>query len=431
MCMCIAWRDWRYPTVANADSLTRALVQLDAWLETMRQPGGYGGPVAHWWHDQFLYTGPGLDWRYEGILIGYSELWKKTGNRQWLQRVQQATEDLKLGQTAAGSFAMSGFERNPETLGTPHEAAASLGLLQSMQVTGDRTALPTARRNLAHLVQKLWDPVARGFNDRPGTPGRVPNKLATLSQALCLLAQLTNDSHWLDWAKAAIDDVVRFQIPQGPFQGAIHQYAPDNQHGDGRLFPFYNARCVEPLGVASHVFNDPRYLAAAHEVLKFLRYTMTSDGQWPQICYLSGQSAAYPRWIAGSAEILYAFHTLGEPLPTGPLDQLLTSQLPSGGFPTAIGFARKTRRRAPLDPPDYRDVTPVTGWNDKVLRLLSALLPPSADVWPEPAITTYSREVLMHRKPIIFTETFDHFYYGDHLSMRKAEPWAKGRLIWG
>jgi hypothetical protein len=60
-----------------------ALADLDAWLQTIHQPRGYAGPVAHWWQNRYRYTGPGLDWRYEGILIGYSLLYQKTGELRW------------------------------------------------------------------------------------------------------------------------------------------------------------------------------------------------------------------------------------------------------------------------------------------------------------------------------------------------------------
>jgi hypothetical protein len=36
---------------------------------------------------------------------------------------------------------------------------------------------------------------------------------------------------------------------------------------------------------------------------------------------------------------------------------------------------------------DYLDVTPVVGWNDKVLRLLAALLPPDEPI-PEGRVST-------------------------------------------
>ena len=70
--------------------IVQAVSKLDAWLETMRGPDGYGGPVAHWWQNCLQFTGAGLDWRYEGIVIGYLNLYQKTGNEQWLAKARRA-----------------------------------------------------------------------------------------------------------------------------------------------------------------------------------------------------------------------------------------------------------------------------------------------------------------------------------------------------
>ncbi|MEZ4663016.1 MAG: hypothetical protein R2911_36170 [Caldilineaceae bacterium] len=38
-------------------TLGPAVLQLDRWLDTMRGPAGYGGPVVHWWQDSLHYAG--------------------------------------------------------------------------------------------------------------------------------------------------------------------------------------------------------------------------------------------------------------------------------------------------------------------------------------------------------------------------------------
>src|SRR5512143_2590227 len=74
--------------IALPDDLQAAVAQavfaLDAWLDSQRQAGGYGGPVVHWWRDCTDFTGPGLDWRYEGIITGYINLWASTRRPIWL-----------------------------------------------------------------------------------------------------------------------------------------------------------------------------------------------------------------------------------------------------------------------------------------------------------------------------------------------------------
>jgi len=384
------------------DRIAQAVVDLGAWLETMRQPGGYGGPVAHWWQNRFQYTGPGLDWRYEGILIGYATLHEKTGDAAWRGRLDVAADDVIAGQRPDGSYRASRFEMNPDTLGTPHEAAATHGLLAAQpHLSNGEKAVEVARRNLDNLVEKLWD--GRGFNDRPGVSGRVPNKLATLAHALMCYVRLTGDGGYLPYAKAALDDVLRYQMAQGPNVGAVHQYAPGGAAGDGRFFPYYNARCVPALVLGADLLGDERYLEAARGIKSFLDGTMHHDGSWPQIVYVNGRRAAWPRWLAGTADILLAYGSLGEAMPDVALRRLLDSQLPSGGFRTATGFQAQIRQAAP-SAADYRDVVPVVGWNDKALRLLATMLP-SPTTLPAPETAATELPVTVGAAPALFRES--------------------------
>jgi hypothetical protein len=368
----------------TTEHIPQTLSKLTHWLETMRQKGGYGGPVAHWWGNRYSYTGPGLDWRYEGIFIGYATLLQKSQETRWCKPLCCAAKDLLLAQQEDGSYRASRFEINPGTLGTPHEAAATLGLLEALPYLGKREhLLEAAKRNLDNLIARLWD--GEGFNDRPGISGRVPNKLATLAQTLMTYAVVSGDERYLHYARAALEDVLSYQVMGGCFDGAVHQYAPGCARGDGRFFPYYAARCVPPLVLASSVFAEPCYKDAAKRILGFLQKVMEPEGSWPQIVYASGRRAEWPRWLAGAADILLAYVAVGEPLPAAALTRLLESQLPSGGIPTAEGFRGQIDQRPHDGPPDYRDVTPVVGWNDKVLRLLSTLLEvgatlPRADV---------------------------------------------------
>jgi hypothetical protein len=409
--------------------VAQALVNLHTWLGTMRQPGGYGGPVAHWWQNRFRYTGPGLDWRYEGILIGYKTLFEKTQNPCWQLCLNRAANDLIGGQNEDGSYRASRFEINPGHLGTPHEAAASFGLLSALPYLNDEAcALETAKRNLGNLIALLWD--GKGFNDRPKISGRVPNKLATLAQALMTLAEVTQDSSYHAYAKAALEDVLRYQVKTGPLAGAIHQYAPDAGTGDGRFFPYYAARCVPPLLQAYETFGGARYLEAARLTLGFIKHSMASDGSWPQIIYDTKQQASWPRWLAGAADILLAFKVLNEPVPEVALERILATQLKSGGFPTAHGFASQISQREPNKAPDYRDVTPVVGWNDKLFRLLSDMLEakdsdkdlPKATVSEvQQAVTIWGQNAMFEETPRAIRITMkEHVVYEWH----KESPWA-------
>lgn len=419
----------------NAD-LLRTVAGLEAWLRTVRQPGGFGGPVAHWWRDCLLYTGPGIDWRYEGILAAYRLLYERTGRVEFRVRLREAAADVLAGQRADGLYRGSRFEENPGVLGTPHEAAATLGLLDALPHLPDRApVLAAAQRNLAALIERLWDQRAQGFDDRPGVPGRVPNKLATMAEALLRHAAASGEEGWLPQARAALDAVVAYQVPRGACVGAVHQYAAGAAEGDGRFFPYYNARCVPPLLLGAQVLGSDRYREAAEGIVGFLERSVDPDGLWPQVVYAGGGRAPRPRWIAGAGDTLRALRAAGRPVPVATLRHLVAGQLASGGLRTADGFARPFGRRAPVGPPDWRDLLPVAGWNDKAFRAMVELLP-AGGVLPEARLEPVELPCLWAGRSAVFREDERQVVVtardgGVCYRWVKAEPWAMdGKGAW-
>src|ERR1041385_4387491 len=151
----------------------------------MRGVGGYGGPISHWGESSFIYCGPMADWRYEGIISGYTNLYHARGQSVWRERAKQACDDVVAAQLPSGKFRNSAFQQGPMEGGTPHEAAVDVGLLelaQLLQEIGDETWLSyfdVACRNIErYLLTDLWD--GKGFRDQPWNSTRVPNKNATI-----------------------------------------------------------------------------------------------------------------------------------------------------------------------------------------------------------------------------------------------------------
>jgi hypothetical protein len=371
---------------SGTSSVARRLGKLDAWLETMRQEAGYAGPVAHWWGSTYQYAGPGLDWRYQGLLAGYGLLAAHTGQRKWLGRTNLCALHLIRGQSLDGSYPQSRFEANPGTLGTPHEAAAAHGLLLAADVVSPReAAVASAARCLDHLLIRFWDPIGAGsFNDGLNTRGRVPNKLATMAEALMACAEGAADTGYLKFARTALDDILRFQVSKGPLAGAVHQWSPDTYVGDGRFFPYYNARCVPALLKGAVVYGTERYREGAELILDFLTRVLNQDGTWPQLVYAGGHRVEYPHWVAPTADMLLAYKQAGRAFPPGVLARLWQGALATGAYRTADGFGSRYKARAGRRLADYRDVTAVVGWNDKVLRLAAELAPDQGAIPDEP-----------------------------------------------
>jgi hypothetical protein len=362
----------------------QALVQLEGWLDSMRGPDGYGGPVAHWWQNCLHFTGAGLDWRYEGIILGYLALWRKTHDERWLAKARRAGDDLVRGQLPSGNFRDSCFELNPYTGGTPHEAAADIGLLhladalRSIADPAWNVYCTAARRNLDQVyIARLWDAQERYFRDTPSVVSFVPNKCATLAEALFKLGELTGESRYIEqYALPTLDLVLQYQVQAGPLQGAIYQNMLRGTKV-AKFFPYYAARCVPALMMGYHYAGKDRFAKAALEAMQFVFRWRHEDGSIAQVVYPRGVNR-FPVWVAAVGDILRAAH-LVRPLGfdadlSASHAWLLAGQQPTGGISTGRGFASQVSQRSPDRLPEFRDVLPVCGWCDKAFRYLAELV---------------------------------------------------------
>jgi hypothetical protein len=359
------------------------VADLDAWLETMRGPDGYGGPVAHWWQQSLVYTGAGLDWRYEGIIAGYLQLWERTGDDCWLAKARRAGDDLIAGQSPEGHYAASAFEINPATAGTPHEAACDVGLLllalalrRAGQAGVERYAACAERNLRAFAIAQLWDDEAKIFRDSPVAPSFVPNKAATLCEAVFLLGEVCGDTLWIErYALPTLDHIIGHQVRgNGRLDGAIAQNSFGRQRVE-KYFPVYIARCVPTLLRGYRWTGDERYSECALRAMQFITRWTRPDGSLPTVIHANQHVSCHPRWIAPLGDILRA---ADETRPYGfdgdlnaTEDYLLAGQDCSGGIRTARGFAGQAGGRMPALP-DVRDLLHVVGWCDKAFRYLAA-----------------------------------------------------------
>ncbi|NJN67966.1 MAG: hypothetical protein HC884_15290 [Chloroflexaceae bacterium] len=420
----------------DSEQVNRAVARLDAWLETMRGPGGYGGPVAHWWQQSLVYTGPGHDWRYEGIIAGYLQLWKYTGERRWLDKVRRAGDDLVDAQLENGHFAASVFELNPATAGTPHEAGCDSGLLllalllrEQGDPSWERYAACAERNVRCFYIEQLWDESMQAFRDDPRAPAFVPNKAATVCETMFLMAEATGQDIWVEhYAMPTIRRILAHQVTGGPFDGAMAQ----NSLGPRRIekyFPIYNARCVSALLRGYRWTNQESYADAALRVMGFLRRWMAPDGSLPTVIYPNRSVNRYPLWIAPLGDVLHAANVCRSYGFEADFSEtarwVLAGQDETGGIQTARGFAAQAGG-TPGSLPDVRDVLHVVGWCDKVFRFLSAhvrkgpLPVATSDPFEQPC-TFRGRSLLLTESP---TELVVAAHQEPRYRWHKGQPWA-------
>lgn len=427
---------------ALSTRIDTAVTLLDNWLETMRGPGGYSGPVAHWWQQSLLYTGAGLDWRYEGIIAGYLTLWERTGQEIWLDKALKAGNDLISGQLENGHFPASAFEINPATAGTPHEAGCDVGLLllalalKKAGRTDWQSYANCAQRNLVRFyVKQLWDEQAQSFRDSPAVPSFVPNKAATASEAFFLLSELTGDSGWAEtYALPNLKKIMEHQLKSGKLSGAVSQ----NSFGARRIekyIPIYNARCVSALRRGYLWTGNEEFIDSARRIMEFIVQEYRYRGYLPTVIYHDRSENSNPAWIAALGDVLRAAAELkpygfeAEDFTSEILERLLKGQDVSGGIQTATGFAGQAGGKlAAL--PDVRDVLHVVGWCDKAFRYLATQVSKASLPEVQTQTSQFETECIFqgHKMRLVETaEKLEISYLSNHklcYQWLKGETWA-------
>jgi hypothetical protein len=418
----------------------QAVADLHYWLTSMRSTDGFGGPVTHWWRNSLQFTGTGLDWRYEGIVNGYLTLYAKTGSDVWLRLAQQAGDDLVAGQTSSSNFVASSFELNPYPGGNPGEAACDLALLRlahTLRAAGDfawERYLRTAERNLRdHYIARLWDRDAQVFSDSLDHATFVPNKAATLVEAILLHDELVANSEWSErFALPTLNAILHHQVADGPLRGAIYQYGHGGQPVEW-FFPYYIARCLPALKAAFVYNGDERFRDAALAAAVFVMHWRSDDGSFPQVVYSAQRVNAWPRWIAGTGDILrgmQAANELGASHDLAPTeDWLLAGRMDNGGIRTAHGFAAQASQRLKSTLPDFRDVMPVCGWADKAFAWLAGTLDTNTLIPLTGSDQSVDVECSLNGKRCLYRETGEtmELWRDDALlyRWRKGDMWAE------
>ena len=375
------------------NDVVASIGKLDTWLQGMRTYGGYGGPVTHWWQSCLQFSGPMLDWRYEGIITGYLSLYRATCNRLWLERAIEAADDLRCGQLPNGTFRNSSFEVGPIEGGTPHEAAADIGLLELATVLrGEDDCRWTkyfevAERNIhQYQIARLWNGTA--FLDQAWNTTMVANKNATTMEALLLYEALggTCQRKYIEGAAGVLLSA-QVTAPTALYGGTIHLGSGPHRLAIG----IYTARCASALIRLHGSYPEDRYLHAAIDMGVFLLRLVRPNGTIFGY-YQDEQEIQSPTWVSPSGDILRALILLKPWLPEAEqrvdelADAIIGSQLPSGGIPTAFGLGRKGSVSLHTGLPDFRDVLPVVGWVDKSFRALAMLVPEAAELTPGPGM---------------------------------------------
>lgn len=357
---------------------------LDAWLDTMRGPRGYSGPLADWWQHGFTAMGTALDWRYEGIIGGYLALWRRTGEGHWLAKAQWAGDDLLAGQSPAGYFAHGATGRAPFGIVASHAAACATALLELALALRDARS-PSWRPYAAaaevtihgSILMDLWDAERGLFRQSPTTATFIPHEAALICEMFFRQAELRHIAGAVEeYALPTLRAITRYQIRSAGnrLDGAI-PFRVTSTRPPAQYLPLCVARAVPALLQGFDWTRDERFLEAAWRGFAFVQRCRNEDGSFPAVLYPAGRTNQYPHWIAATGDVLRASAALATHGISTNVEAtrawLLAGQDCTGGIITARGFgARVQQRLKPL--PDVRDLLRIVGWCDKAFRALAS-----------------------------------------------------------
>lgn len=252
--------------------IENAVAGLEAWFETMRTDGGYGGPSIGPRGLSMRYCGAAFDWRYEGLLDGHAAMYCATKNPAYLNRIERDLSELCAAQLLNGTFRNSCFDQNPHEGGMPHEAAtlAAACRARTLLEENGRTAPDALKQTLERFVEirllnELWNRLLHTFNDwfQSSFETYTPHAVAACIELLIGHAEEQNDwPRFERYVIGAADSLLAVQISGGPLRGAI----PLSNSGGSAISPALAARCAPALQRTGQKTGEKKYTKAADEL---------------------------------------------------------------------------------------------------------------------------------------------------------------------
>lgn len=353
------------------EEINKILVELESFCSK----GAYGGPVVHYWRNSMPYSGYGVDWRYEGLVKSFILLYEKGGERYFVEKLREIGDFIILNQRAGGGFSNCGFEANPSFNrgAMPHEASVIIALLEISRVFKKngiswKIYYDAAKKQIDnYLIPNFWDEKEKAFVQYEKFRGQtenifVPNKMATISEALGLMYNLGGNKNYWKFGLSNMRKAVSLTDENG---------GSTQSEKNTKKITFYNAREVPAL--LAYGFDE-----VAKQKVRFIENMWDNGFAFGEI---ESRKMNYPKFVAGSGAILKAISLVRKPGKKY-VDYLIKNVRANGSIQSFEGLANKNTFEKKLRP-CLDDQFSVVGWMDKTLEFL-ALSVDDFKLEPEP-----------------------------------------------
>ena len=359
--------------MSSSNNSNLSIAGLENWFKTMRVGNGYGGPSIGPNGISVDYCGAAFDWRLEGLLDGYTAMYRSSGNSDYLDLISRDLHSIVSAQLLNGSFRNSWFDQNPYEGGMPYEPAmlaaacrARKTLTESNCPVPDGFDAAIERFVETRLLNELWNRLLHTFNNwlQSEFEYYTPHAVAAAIELLIDYAELRDDWVRLEtYITGAADSLCAVQRSDGAI--------PLSSRPNSPVSPTLAARCIPALVKTAQKTGQGKYSKAAEDLSKFVRRQTFPTGGFPCLMETNRPPQQFPIILGAAADTVNSLERADLLIPEDiqTLEDLLVDrQMSSGAFQTAIGFGGFSEKQRI---PDWRDVLPCCGWQDKIYSFLA------------------------------------------------------------
>lgn len=405
--------------MSEIKDLGQSLANLDAWLDSWKdRQNGIHGYVVHHHMDALNVISPDT-WTQSAAILGHLNLFKKTGQKKWLEKAASEADYLVESYLWAQSiFKNSVFEHKPGSFEVQasliHNAYPSYALLKLCKVLKQekkafKKYFKIAKDNVENfIIRQCWDDENKVLHRNVQEKGKhfVLNMASTGLRALLYLDELEPKNRIERYCIPLAEKIISLQESNGAFP-----YTDEK-----KLSPLiYVAITMQGLLSLYKRIKKDDYLVACKQAALFLVQNIDPETKLFYHRFEGKQLKKFPEFIAGSMVIVHQIERLAEfgiHFKQGDevMQAVLKKQYQNGALPNFIGFSDVFMQKFYPPEPEkkkWRDVIAVPGWNALAFDALTYCLPEKAAL-PKPRIkfpVTYASDeykIVEGRKEVRF-----------------------------
>jgi hypothetical protein len=378
------------------NQIAKSTAKLLVWLESWRtKNGAYNGYVVHRLNLKRMLLIHDTPWSQAPIINSFLNLYQRTTNKVWLEKAIE-TGNLQVRRlTATGKYNYAGHE-DDRFSGLVHNALANCALLDLAQALIEEDSseherlaekyIQTVRINTEkYLIAKLWVRRKGAFKVdekdyySPKEDRFIANMNSVAVENLIKLDNITGKRKYLEFASRVGEWLLSLQhhSSNNLLNGAIAYQ--DNE--PMTFISIYTALALRGMDDLFHLTRDKRYYESIVSAARHLLYFRDPGSGLFYHAYQEKSLRKFPMFVAGAGIILKALDDVnklsGQPLDiTNTLCNILSMQLPNGGFPSFVGYnSPGNNRRNGNYSIVWEDIVPTIGWNAHLLEFLTRFVP--------------------------------------------------------